>query len=291
MSPQLGTRNCLPPRPQAGISGIPLRIHPHLGRADHSAHAQHPAGVVCVLLLPDGRCHHRVHRAGTRGDHTPDCASVAANARHDGHAAPGPRNPATLRGRPSANLPGDHAALPRKRGEPNRLSGPVDSADAHPDRFVPGPDPYAVQQPGRLGEAFGQAVFLDHLRPDPFGGAGQQHLPLARPQSAGPVAHSYAHFGRCDHLGAAENDADAVSGPASAVQPNDDVVDDAHFPWSILPGLAQRTAPLLGGFQPHRHHDPVFHHRLGAVVPAVPTTGAGRGRSRAVSPGSRTAGE
>ena len=135
---------------------------------------------------------------------------------------------------------------------------------------------------------------VDYLCANPFGGAGQQHLPLARSQPAGPVAHRHADPGGRYHLGAAENDADAVSGPASTVQPNDDVVDDAHFPGSILPGLAQRTSPLLGGFQPHRHRDPVFHHRLGALVPAVPTTRSGCGRRRdprGSDPGLRPAGE
>jgi len=114
-------------------------------------------------------------------------------------------------------------------------------------------------------------------------------LDLSQPDPSPIVSH--ADPGGGHHLGAAEDDADAFPGSASAIEPNDDVVDDAHLPWSILPGLAQRTAPLLGGFQPHRHHDPVFHHRLGAIVPAVPTARAGRRRSDSGSPVSRPSGE
>ncbi len=265
-----------------------------MGRGDHPAHAQHLAGVVRAVLFPDGYRHHRVHRAGSGGDHPAYHQAAAADARDDRHAAPGPRNPAALRGRPPADFPGDHAVVPRERRQPHWLPGPVDRSDAHSDRPVPGVDPHPVQQPAGYCKAFRALVPVDYFCADPFGGAGQQHLPLARSQPAGPVAHRHANPGGRYHLGAAENDADAVSGPASTVQPNDDVVDDAHFPGSILPGLAQRTSPLLGGFQPHRHRDPVFHHRLGALVPAVPTTRSGCGRRRdprGSDPGLRPAGE
>jgi hypothetical protein len=56
-----------------------------------------------------------------------------------------------------------------------------------------------------------------------------------------------------------KNDADAVPGSASTVQPNHDAVDDAHFPGSVFAGLAQRIAPVLGGVQRHWNRNSILH--------------------------------
>ena len=71
------------------------------------------------------------------------------------------------------------------------------------------------------------------------------------------------------HLGTAEDDHDPLPGPATAVQPEHDAVDDTAVPGRILPGMAQRVAPLLDSLQHHWDLHPVFHHRLGTPVPPV----------------------
>ncbi len=260
-------------------------------RDHHPAHAQHPAGVVRDLPLADGRGYHRLHSAGSGGHHPVDGAPTAPDARHDRVATPCARDPGALRRRSAAHVPGNHAALSGKRGQSHRVPGAVDCPNAHPDRPVPRPHPDPVQQSRRLGETVGQAVFMDHLRTHPCCCTGQQRLLVAGLEPARSVPHRYAHPGGSHHLGAAENDPDAVTRSPSAVQSNDDAVDDAHFPGGILPGLAQWIAPLLGGLQSHRHRYPVLYHRLGAVVPAVPASWRGHRTSRAGDAGSRIAGE
>ena len=167
----------------------------------------------------------------------------------------------------------------------------ADSPDADPDRSLPGADTDAVQQPGGPGQSFGQTVPVDHVRSDPFGDTGQQRVPVDGPEPTGPVAHRDAGAGGRDDLGTTENDADAVAGSATAVKSNDDVVDDADLPGSVLPGLAERVAAVLGRVQPHRDRHTVFHYRLGAAIPIVPATRRGTSGTRASGGSSRPTGE
>lgn len=157
------------------------------------------------------------------------------------------------------------------------MSGAAHRADADSYRAVPGADTDAFQQPGRLGKPVGQAVLVDYLRAYSRRGSGQQPVPVAGFEPARPFAHRDAGSGGRNHLGAAEDDANAVAGPASAVKSNDDVMDDADFSGRLFPGLAQRVAALLGGLQPHRHRHPVFYYRLGPAVPPVPAKQRRRG--------------
>ena len=170
----------------------------------------------------------------------------------------------------------------KRRREPSRLSGSAHRADAHSHRPVPGTHSDPVQQSGRPGQSVRQTVHLDYLRTHSCGGAGQQHLPVAGLEPTRPVAHRHAHPGGGVHLGAAKDDADAVSGSASAIQPNHDAVDDAHIPGGILAGMAQRIAALLGGFQHLGYQHSVLHHRMGAALPTVPEARWGTGRSSPV---------
>ena len=257
---------------QVRTSGIFRYIRSALERGHHPAHAQHPAGVVRAVLFPDGNGDNRVHRAGAGGDHPADGAPAAADALHDRATAQGTGDSGTPRRRPAAHIAGDDGAVSSERRESDWLPGAADCADAHTNRAVPGADFDVVQQPGRPGEPFRQAVLVAYLRADSRGDSREQRVSVDGLEPSGPVAGGDAGAGGGDHVGAAENDADALAGPASAVKPNDDAVDDAHIPGGVLAGMAQRIAAVLGSFQPDRHRHPVFHYRLGAAVPPVPAS-------------------
>ena len=263
---------------QVRTSGIFLDIRSALGRGNHQADAQHPAGVVRAVLFADGPGDNRVYRAGAGGDHPADGAAAAPDAGDDRATAQGSGDTGTLRRRPAAHIAGDDGAVSSERGESDRVPGAADCADAHTHRAVPGADSDVVRQPGRPGEAFGQAVLVDYLRADSRGGSGEQPIPVDGLEPSRPVAHRDAGAGGGNHVGAAKDDADAVAGPASAIQPDNDAVDDAHIPGGVFAGMAQRLAAVLGGFQPHRHRNSVLYYRLGAVVPPVPATRRAGGR-------------
>ena len=243
------------------------------------------------MLCADGHCNYRFHRSGEGGDHTADGAPAPPNAVNDRVATQSSGNPGALRRRPAARISGNDAPVPRERREPDRLPRPADRANADSHRPVPGADSNLVQQPGRPGESFGQAVLVDHLCADTRRCAGEQRVPVDGPEPAGSVSHRDAGSGGGHHVGAAENDADAVAGPASTVQPNDDVVDDADLPGRVFAGLAQRLAPVLGCLQPHRNWHPVLHYRLGASIPTVPEARRRRVGTCAVGCRPRSSGE
>lgn len=119
---------------------------------------------------------------------------------------------------------------------------------------------------------------MDYVRAHSRRGSGEQPFPLAGLELAGPFADRDADFGCGFNLGTAKDDADALAGSASTVQPNDDVVDDAHISGGVLVGMAQRIAIVLGGIQSHRNRNPVLYHGLGAAIPSIPAPVRGAGR-------------
>ena len=69
--------------------------------------------------------------------------------------------------------------------------------------------------------------------------------------------------------GPAENDIHALGGPAPAVHPVNDALDDAHHARPSQHDLPQRPCPLLGGIERGGRIHPVSNHRLGASLQKV----------------------
>lgn len=157
------------------------------------------------------------------------------------------------------------------------MSGTLRHPAPHPHRPIPGPDPDSLYQPGRPGGPVQQALLLDNLCPHSRGRPPEPQFPLDEPGRARPHHVCVAGPGGCIYLGAAEDDHDPVHRSQATVYPDHDAVDDAPLPGGFLPGLAQRTAPVLDNFQPHRHHHPILHHGLGTPFPAVPQAHSGSG--------------
>ena len=244
-------------------------------RNHNSAHVEHLDGVVCSLLQQHGAGHHRLYDSGAAGNSAPDAEADSPDAADERTAAPDAGNPGTLQRRPRPGIPGNHEVVPGVGSQPHRLPWSPGCTASHPDWPLSSPHPDSLYQAGRPGGTVSEALLLDNLCTHPLGGPAERQIPLAKPGRAGPLSRSAANPGGGFHLGAAKNDDDPLTGPAPAIQPKHDALDDSHFPGILFSPVAQRPAPLLDCVQYNRRGYPVFHYRLGAVVPVDPPVGFG----------------
>lgn len=244
-------------------------------RSNYPPHAQHPDGVVRNLLQQHGVSHHRLHHPGAVGNPATDIEASSPNAAHERTAAPHAGNSGTTQWRPGPRFPGNNEALPRVRRKSDWLPGSPGCAASNSDWSVPGVDSDPVHQAGRPDGPFTEAVPLDYLCSNPLCRPLERQLFVAETGRTGSFSHCAAHTGGRNHLRAAKDDNDPLSGSAPAIQSKHDAVDDSHFPGVLLPAVAQRSSPLLDCIQCYRRGHPVFHHRLGAVVPTDPQIGSG----------------
>lgn len=244
-------------------------------RSNNPPHAQHPYGVVRSLFPQHGAGHHRLHDPGPGLDDAPDPEADSPDAAHERTAAPDEGDPGPLQRGPGPRLPGNHETVPGIRGKPHRVPRSPGGAAADIDRPVQGPNSDPLHQTGRPGGPVPEVVPLDNLRTDPFRRSVERYLPLAEAGRAGSLSRSAAHTGGCDHLCAAKDDNDPLSGSPTAIQSKHDAVDDSHIPGVLLVAVAQRASALLDCFQCNRGRHPVLYNRLGAVVPPDSQVGAG----------------
>ena len=258
-----------------------------MDRSDHQADAQHLDGVVCNQLQPDGYRHHPVYHHRAWGHNAPDVEADQANAGHECAPTPFAGNPGPLPERPGPDFPGNHADVPRGRGEPHWLPGPAGRADAHPHRVVPGADTDPVRSTRRPGWIVPEAVFMDTALPNLLGRAVGLGIPGYGP-GGGSVFGQHSRcpgIGLCVHMGAAEIDDYSVHRPPAAVQSDNDVVDDAGDDCFLLHSIPCGLVDVLDSVQRHRRRYSSPRNakgRASPVVPAVPQTGCRPGGARPI---------
>ena len=104
---------------------------------------------------------------------------------------------------------------------------------------------------------------------DSPGGPAKQPVLVDEPGRSRSHQVFIAHTGGQFNLGPAKNDHDPVSGPTTAIQPDDDAVDDAHILGGFLLELAQRPSPLLDDLQRNWYSHPILYCRVGTPFPVV----------------------
>ena len=246
-----------------------------LDRLDHSAHAEHPDGLVCHQLQPDGYRHHPFYRPGQVGHPAPNRPPDTPDAGDEYPPAQDQGNPGPLRPRPRSRIPRDHAPLSRSGRESHRMPGAVGRPDPHSlwPLSHPGPDPlHQARRSGRIvREDLRRLAVLLHFFLCPPG----PQVPLVGPIRTRPPGTSYSLARVRYYLGPAENDHDPVHRPPPAGQPDHDAVDDAVDDCVLFAAVPQRPRPVLDCLQRHRHRHSILYNRVDSYFPAVPQGGAG----------------